>query len=261
MKGPLDGVVVVVTRPEHQAGRFTDLVLGLGGTVVAFPTIQIEPLPLATGCLADLAPDRFDWVVYTSANAVEFSVERLGRPGRARVAAIGSGTARALSARGIAADAVPVSGADSEGLLAVPAFAAPQGLKVLIVKGEGGRDALRAALAERGASVSVAIVYRRIAARPTRPALDALRAACAGPRRVVAATSVEVLASLLELAPTDTLPGLIDAPLIVPGERVARAARDRGWRGPVVVSSSADDATMLETLCRHLAAAGPDGAA
>lgn len=261
MKPPLDGVVVVVTRPERQAGKFKELVQGLGGAVVAFPTIDIVPLPVPQEMLSELAPDRFDWVIYTSANAVDLSVDRLGRPAQARVAAIGSGTARALAARGMTVDAIPLSGADSEGLLALPAFAAPHGLKVLIVKGEGGRDTLRTTLAGRGAFVNVATVYRRVGARPTQAALEALRAACTYPRRVVAATSVEVLSSLLDLAPADALPDLLETPLIVPGERVARAATDRGWRGPLLVSSSAEDAAMLGVLRSYLATPGAGGAA
>jgi uroporphyrinogen-III synthase len=259
--GPLDGCVVVVTRPERQAGRFKDLVRELGGEVVAFPTLAIEPLPLDEETLARLAPDAYDWVVYTSANAVEFSVDRLGRPGRARVAAIGSGTARALAARGIEVHAVPAAGADSEGLLALPAFAAPQGLRVLIVKGAGGRDALRTALTARGAAVAVAEAYRRVVAHPPPWAFDSLRSASTGRRAVVAVTSVEVLGALLELAPESAAPGLRDVPLLVPGGRVAAAARDRGWRGPLLIAASAEDEAMLATLQRRSAPAGPGGAA
>jgi uroporphyrinogen-III synthase len=63
---------------------------------------------------------------------------------------------------------------------------------------------------------------------------------------VVAATSAEVLAGLLELAPDDRCPGLRDVPLVIPGERVAASARELGWRGPVVRATSAEDAAMLE---------------
>lgn len=261
MTGSLDGCVVVVTRPERQAGRFRDLVRRLGGEVVAFPTLSIEPLPLDEEALACLAPDAFDWVVYTSANAVEFSVDRLGCPGRARVAAIGSGTARALAARGIEVHAVPAAGADSEGLLALPAFAAPRGLRVLVVKGTGGRDALRTTLTARGAAVAVAEVYRRVTAHPLPGAFDGLRSAGTRRRAVVAVTSVEVLGALLELAPESAAPNLRDMPLLVPGERVAAAARERGWRGPLFIAPSAEDEAMLATLLRRSAPAGPGGVA
>jgi uroporphyrinogen-III synthase len=73
---------------------------------------------------------------------------------------------------------------------------------------------------------------------------------------VVAVTSVEVLESLLSLAPESRVPRLAEATLLVPGERVAAAARRRGWRGPIVVARSAEDEAMLDALIERRAAGG-----
>jgi len=94
----------------------------------------------------------------------------------------------------------------------------------------------------------VAEVYRRVPAAPVAGAVEAVRRASETGRAVIAVTSVEVLESLLELAPESRVPGLLDARLVVPGERVASAARGNGWRGPIVVARSAEDEAMLAAL-------------
>jgi uroporphyrinogen-III synthase len=74
---------------------------------------------------------------------------------------------------------------------------------------------------------------------------------------VIAATSVEVLESLLQLVPESVAPRLKDSTLLVPGERVAAAARRQGWRGPIVVARGAEDETMLAALIGQRAVGGP----
>ena len=74
---------------------------------------------------------------------------------------------------------------------------------------------------------------------------------------MVAVTSVEILESLLQLAPESRVPHRADATLLVPGERVAAAARQHGWRGPIVVARSAEDEVMLDALIARRAAGGP----
>jgi uroporphyrinogen-III synthase len=251
VSGALDGLVVVVTRPARQATRFIGLLAQHGAQTIAFPTIAIEPVPLDSDVCASLATGSFDWVIYTSANAVAHAPP-FG-DSRARIAAIGRATARALESSGRSVAAMPATGADTEGLLAHPEFADLAGRRVLIIKGVGGREALRAGLADRGATVVTAEVYRRVPVEPIAGAIEALDRACRRDQAVVAVTSVEVLESLLALA-SSRVPQLLDARLLVPGERVAEAARRHAWRGPLVVARSAEDEAMLEALLP-----GPDG--
>jgi uroporphyrinogen-III synthase len=228
-----------------------------GAAVVAFPTVAIEPVPLGADVRAALAAQPIDWVVYTSANAVEQALAQIGKLPQAATAAIGRATARAVEASGGRVDAIPTTGADTEGLLALPAFAAPSGQRIVVFKGVGGRDALRAELVRRGAVVVVADVYRRVPAVPATGSLEKLAGACATESTVVAVTSVEVLDALLKLAPASRAPHLEDATLLVPGERVATTARRHGWRGPVVVARSAEDEAMLDALLERQADGGP----
>lgn len=256
MTHPLAGLIVVVTRPARQAARFIGMLTDLGAATVAFPTVAIEPVPLGDDVRAALAEQPIDWVIYTSANAVEQGLVQTGRLARAATAAIGRATARAVDAAGIGVDAVPATGADSEGLLSLQAFAGPAGQRIVIFKGVGGRDALRTELVRRGAVVIVAEVYRRVTVVPVAGSLQKLADACATPSAVVAVTSVELLESLLQLAPESRAPRLADATLLVPGERVAAAARRHGWRGPILVARSAEDEAMLDALIERQAASG-----
>ena len=256
MTAPLAGLTLVVTRPRRQAGPFIERATSAGARCIALPAIEIETLKLSVTDRERLAPDEHDWAIYTSANAVEASLAQLPPPGRCRVAAVGRATARALESHGIVVHALPEGRPDTEGLLALPVFAALRGRRILIVRGVGGRELLREQLQGRGAVVNVAEVYRRDAAPADPAAVAALASALAVAAKcvVIVVTSIEVLDGLLGLLPPDLARQVRDCTLLLPGLRVASAARERQWRGTVVASSSAEDSVMLRTLCDHLAA-------
>ena len=248
MKQLLDGITVVVTRPATQAARFIELVHAAGGRCIAYPTLQIERLELDAGRLDLVRARPWDWAVFTSSNAVEFGLGQLPTPPARRYAAIGRATERALAGRGVTVAARP-DNASSEGLLDLPQFANLAGCRLLLVKGSGGRELLRDSARARGAEVLELEVYRRSMARPTRSAVASLHSALSSDERIViAATSVETLASLLEqVAPTDG-PALRNRTLLVPGARVAAAAAGRGWQGAIIEAGGAEDEAMLAAL-------------
>ncbi|MGB7906132.1 MAG: uroporphyrinogen-III synthase, partial [Steroidobacteraceae bacterium] len=195
---PLDGVTIVVTRPAAQAGRFLALARAAGALCIPYPTLQIDRTALDDAARARLQSRAWDWAVFTSANAVESALAQCPAPLAMRHAAVGRATARALERRGVKVDTRPES-ANSEGLLELPEFAALAGRGVLLVKGSGGRELLRDALRARGADVLELEVYRRSVTAPTAAATAQLHAALTSPGPlVVAATSAEVLQSLLE---------------------------------------------------------------
>lgn len=250
MTQPLAGLTVVVTRPDRQAAPLLHLLREAGAATVAFPTLVIERIELDAAARPRCAPDAHDWVIFTSANAVECAFAQLPRPARARVAAVGRATARALDELGVTVDATPADASDSEGLLATRELAEVSGRRILILKGAGGRDKLRESLAARGAEVTLGEVYRRRIATPGEDALERLAQACVADAPVIAVTSVDVLDALLRLAPGVRFARLKYAALLVPGERVAAAARQRRWSGRIIVAPSAEDTTMVATLVR-----------
>jgi uroporphyrinogen-III synthase len=258
VSGPLTGITLVVTRPAAQAERFLALATAAGARCVPFPTLVIEPVPPDAAALQRARAHEWDWIVYTSANAVEHGVSWLPlRTTTAHSIAVGQATERALRSHGFEVDARPEA-ANSEGILALDAFAQPAGQRVLIVKGRGGRDLLHTELAARGADVHELEVYVRKRALPTEASSNALHDALAGEHTFIAVTSADVLEALLDLVPPADAARVCDVPLVVPGARVAAAARRLGWRGPVVQSTTAEDAAMLEALRMHRDGRLPD---
>ena len=250
MSAELAGITVVVTRPAHQSAAITAALEARGARVIRFPAIRIEALDFDAGSAAPV-PDEHDWVVYTSVNAVAQGLARLAPSRRARIAAIGPATARALEAAGLRVDARPRTGADSEGLLALPEFAAPRGLRMLVLRGRGGRELLRTELERRGASVQVAELYQRLPVVPAPADVALLAAALAGPSPYVAVNSVDLLQALAGIVPAGLGPALRAAALVVPGARVAAAARAAGWRGAIVEAASAEDGAMIGAIVTH----------
>ncbi len=252
----LGGAGVLVTRPAHQAEPLCRLIEARGGRPVRFPAIEIrEPRDRAQALAVLAALESYDLLVFVSANAVSRTLAmlapgvRLGR-GRQRVAAVGEATARALTGRQVAVGLVPESGRyDSEGLLAAPALQELAGRRVLILRGEGGRELLAAELRRRGAQVDYAEVYRRAL-----PEVDPgpLLAAWGHEVQLVLATSVEVLRNLECLVGVGELDRLRSTPLVVASERIAEAAQARSYRR-ILLAEGAGDAELLAALCRWAA--------
>ena len=88
-------------------------------------------------------------------------------PRRLQVATVGGASVRALERFGITGVVAPQGRYDSESLLDLPALAAVNGRRVVIFRGEGGRELLGETLRARGAVVEYAECYRRV-----RPELD-----------------------------------------------------------------------------------------
>ena len=164
----LKGIGVLVTRPDHQAGHLCQLIEAEGGAAVRYPALAIKPRPDRAAVRAAVGPtDRYDLVIFVSANAVRFGADILGQRRDAPIAAIGQATAAALNAAGYRVSLMPAEGADSESLLSLPQLALMTGQRVLIVRGSGGRDLLHEVMTARGAQVQYAEVYTREPARPS----------------------------------------------------------------------------------------------
>ena len=143
----------------------------LGMEPVLLPAIEtVAPTSFAAldEALAQLR--RFDWLLFTSANAVEAVAARLGqgrspRPSRPRIAAIGPATSRALEALGWTVDLVPEQ-AVNESLLAalLPFVRSEHGspARFLFPRAEEARELLPEGLRDAGAEVTVAAAYRTV---------------------------------------------------------------------------------------------------
>ena len=247
----LAGRRIVVTRPAVQAEPFCARLERAGATVFRFPVIEIRG-PSAPEALQDLLAnlDHFDLAVFVSANAVERFVplvlENGPWPASLRIGAIGARTAQALAEQGTPAVIVPARRFDSEALLAEPALQDVRGWRVVIVRGEGGREHLAERLRERGADVTYAEVYRRALPETDAAALGSeLRA---GRVDAVTVTSGESLRNLVAMVGAADRQVLLNTPLVAGAERVAEQARELGFRGPIVAADNPTDAAMLKAL-------------
>lgn len=167
--GRLAGRCVLVTRAGSQAGELTERLEREGALVLECPTIRFEePDDWGAADRAIASIGSYDWVVFTSANGVRCFFERMERAGqgpraraRARIAAIGPATERALSDKGVRVDLMPDESVAESLLEAMrDAGAAAHGAKVLIPRAQVAREVLPEALAQAGAEVDVAPVYR-----------------------------------------------------------------------------------------------------
>ncbi len=248
-EGKLNGLRILVTRPRRQADGLCRLIEAQGGEAVRFPALSILPPPDSAevdDMLASL--DRFDFAIFISPNAVEFTLllaaAHGGLPAGPKIVAVGAGTARALEAQGVNVDLVPER-ADSEGLLALPALNDVDGKGVAIFRGEGGRELLAETLHARGADVEYCAVYRRV--RPQADPAPLLARWNEGGIDVVTVTSGEALENLVAMLGEAGQALLQRTPLVVVSERTAGRARELGIE-KVVVAEGAGDEAMVKAI-------------
>ncbi|HMM21968.1 MAG TPA: uroporphyrinogen-III C-methyltransferase [Selenomonadales bacterium] len=206
---PLFGKTILVTRAREQASALSDALEALGARCLEAPVIKIVPpesfddLDRAVGCLKN-----YDWLIFTSANGVDYFFRRLhaaGLDSRAlggrKVAAIGVPTAARLRGYGLIADLVPAE-FRAEGVVAALQGELKPGMRVLIPRAEVARELLPEKLSELGAEVSVVTAYRTITADTDGPSLAARLAA--GEIDLVTFTSSSTVTNLLALLGRDT---------------------------------------------------------
>ena len=265
---PLFGKRVLVTRPAGQAMATSDMLRRRGAEPIELPAITLGPPPdpaRVTQAAREL--DRYDVVAFTSENGVTGFFRALDTErrdarafGRARVAAIGPGTAAALLPHGVRADIVPtafVGEALADAILADPEVAArlAQGrVRVLVPRALVAREVMGDRLRDAGCDVDIVPVYE------TRPAPAALggelvRRLEARAIDVVMLTSSSTADSLCDLLGTraaELLGGVLVASI---GPITTATASARG----LVVGVTADVSTtagLVAALERHFAALG-----
>ena len=159
---PLFGKRILVTRARAQASDFADLLEANGAEVIQFPTIKIQPIESV-----DIpALNAYDWVIFTSVNAVEIFYERLrenGKDARAfggsSICAVGAKTVEALNRIGIHPNFVP---AHSRGSMIAAEIGEVNGKKILLPRAKIATADLPNGLRERGAHIDDVPLYDTI---------------------------------------------------------------------------------------------------
>jgi uroporphyrinogen III methyltransferase/synthase len=257
---PLLGWTVVVTRARSQASALVDRLREVGAGTVELPVISVGDAADGGASLRSAAGtlDSYEWVVFTSANAVDALTSHLCDArafGAVRVAAIGPGTAEALAQFGVVADLVPERFV-AEGLLdAFPersSSGSPGAGRVLLPRAADARDVLPKGLEAKGWQVDVVEAYRTERLRPAPEALEALRTA-----QVVSFTSSSTVTGFLEVVDRSAVPPIVACI----GPITADTARSLGLHVDVVAAPHTIDGLVdaLVDARRRLSPPSPGG--
>src|SRR3990167_892906 len=163
---PLTKLKIAVTRPCDQAAPVARRIEQAGGIPLLFPLLDIAPVQDQQALHEQISRlAQFDLAIFISPNAVQYGMAAIRAAGdlppALRIATVGQGSAKALRELGAANIIAPTENFDSEGLLALPELQNIAGWRVLIFRGEGGRELLGNTLKARGAMVEYVTCYQR----------------------------------------------------------------------------------------------------
>ena len=279
---PLNHKRILITRTRHQASDLAAQLEALGATPLLIPAIEIIPpetyAPLNTA-LAQL--DTYDWLLFTSANAVEVFHQRYSGPqnwvphlrvedakvgNRAsdpssssqpqnpppklpRIAVIGPATARAVQGIGLTVDLIPPQYI-AESLAEALTPHAPNS-RMLLIRAAQARDILPEVLTAAGATVTVAEAYRNQFPPDSIPALQALFATPDTYPDAITFTSASTARNLIALleAASLTLPSTIILASI--GPITSQTLRDLG-HAPHIEAPEPTIPALIQTLAQSL---------
>lgn len=173
---PLFGRRVLVTRPRDQAAEMVTLLESLGAEAIEAPMIRIvAPDSFDALDSACAAIGRFDWVVFSSANAVEAFMQRLmASPrdlralGHIRLCAVGPATTERLARYGLKVDLIPAEYRADAIAHAFSEAGDVRGLEVLLPRADIGREIVGDELRRQGAKVTEVVAYRTAVVDPGR---------------------------------------------------------------------------------------------
>ena len=168
---PLFGKRVLVTRPKDQGVDLVERLEAMGAEAIEAPMIRIEPPdddgPLDEACAR---AGTFDWIVFSSANAVDAFMSRLlSGPrdlralGGVTLCGVGPATAERLAHYGVKVDLTPVEYRAEALLRAMTDRGSVRGLKILLPHADIGRELIADELRKQGADVTEVVAYRTVA--------------------------------------------------------------------------------------------------
>jgi uroporphyrinogen III methyltransferase/synthase len=291
----------VLTRPAGQSDSLLAALAQEGIAALEFPLIDIAPVADDAPLGAALAAlERYALVIFVSPNAIDRALARLktGWPHDVPIGVVGPGSVAALARHGIAppdqhvicpafasatasadassracAAAQPEQGDtearfDSEALFAALdaqiGIASLAGRRVLIVRGDGGREWLADRLREAGAQVEPVAAYRRVLPAPARETWDAVRRLLAGAPHAWLVTSSEGVRNLAALAEAHLSEAeqaqLKAAACVAPHPRIAETARALGF-DRITTSGPGDERIVAALRALRASTRVPDHAA
>ena len=249
---PLLGRRILVTRTRSQASELVRLLERKGAGCIECPTIEVRPLDDTSEI--DSAIERlvrYDWIIFSSVNAVKFffnRIDALGLDIRAlgstKIAAVGSSTADAIHALHLKVDLVPED-FKAEGLVEAFRSLKMEGKRVLIPRARVAREVLPEGLASMGAEVDVIAIYETVIPEVAPQTLEMLSEEKVD---VVTFTSSSTVKNFLKALPADLVDRILSqARVACIGPVTARSARKRGIRVDILPRRSTI-ASMVEAI-------------
>jgi uroporphyrinogen III methyltransferase/synthase len=254
---PLYGWKVLVPRTKEQAGVMSTRLSNYGAVPVEVPTIAVEPPRTPTQmerAIKGLVTGRYEWIVFTSTNAVRAvreKFEEFGLDARAfagvKIACVGEATADAVRSFGIKPELVPSGEQSSEGLLAdFPPFddILDPINRVLLPRADIATEGLVARLTELGWEAEDVTAYRTVrAAPPPAPIREAIKG---GGFDAVLFTSSSTVRNLIGIAGK---PHTVTVIAVI-GPQTAKTAAEFGLRVDVMAPTPSV-AALVEALAEH----------
>jgi uroporphyrinogen III methyltransferase/synthase len=245
---PLSGKRVLVTRSRDQASELSELLREQGAEPIEFPVIRISPPESFDGLDAALERiETYDWILFTSANAVHMLVQRLRHLGRdirslkgPKIGVIGPATEEVVHGYGMMVDFMPsrfVAEAVAE------EFSDPDGKRILIPGARDAREVLPEKLREKGAQVDVVASYQTVIKDSCSPPIREMLER--GEIDIITFTSSSTVKNFVQLVGRESVPEGVKIACI--GPITAQTAEDLGLHPDIV----AEDYT-IEGLVRAI---------
>ncbi len=245
----------MITRPAHQAGAITKKLKSAGANSFLFPTLEITAVELSTKDKQTLQKiNQFNIIIFISPNAVEYGLNFIlanaTLANNIQLATIGQASATALKNKlGKQPDIVPTNNFNSEGLLATTEMKNVANKRILIIRGNGGREHLKESLQKRGAHVEYLTSYQRI--KPATNTLDLTQYLQNNQIAAIVITSAASLKNLVEMAPAIVAEKLLHVPLVLINNRLKTIAKDAGFNNELFIAKQATDDSIIEKLKEH----------
>jgi len=246
----LSGWTIIALRDASQNARIGRLVRARGGRFIGLPALRLQAAADTVAATAALGRAlACAACIFTSPAAVRHAaaLRSLGPGIAGQALAVGQATASALRRAGVASPLSPAGGMHSEALLALPLLLDPPAC-VGLVTAPGGRELLSTRLAERGADVVRADVYRRAAGRIDRRHTAAVLAADG--RLATLLSSAEALGFALDRLSPSASARLLAGSAIASSARLATFAQQTGF-ATVIPADSPRPADLLAALPRN----------
>jgi len=245
----MNGIRVLNTRPVHQSKHLTEKLMAWGAQAICFPTIEIKTSHQCQNSFGiDQTISEYDIALFVSQNAVQhafYFIDAAHIPASLKIGVIGKGSLEYLTQYGVKASGMPDNTYNSEGLLSSDLLSNVSNKKIIIFRGQAGRNLLGDTLLERGASVTYCEVYKR--SIPVVKESD-YEAALEHKPDVAIFTSSEGLLHAFKMLKPEHGKALLQTPWLLISERMKKTAYDLGHNSDIIIAQQASDEGIMSAL-------------